>query len=70
MFKQASFEDEIYRSMEKTLVNSQTNSDQNANKLARAADLLSNAAAIFKRAGMLQEAELVLQVLSNLEANQ
>ena len=66
MFKQASFEDEIYRSMESSLVKTQTENHHGFNKLAKAADLLSTAAAIFDKAGMYQEADGVTQVLQSL----
>lgn len=63
MFKQASIEDEIYRSMEKQLVAHQTEEKQGLKKLAKAADLLQAAASIFEQAGMVEEAEEVTDVL-------
>jgi hypothetical protein len=66
MFKQSSsFEDELFRSMEKNLATHQEHAN-GINKLAKAVDLLGNAAAIFEQAGMSQEAELVTEVLHNL----
>ena len=44
MFKQASFEDELYRSMENSLVKNQTENTHGFNKLAKVADLLNTAA--------------------------
>ncbi len=66
MFKQSSFEDEIYRSMESSLVKTQTENHHGFSKLAKAADLLSTAAAIFDKAGLYQEADGVTQVLQSL----
>ena len=59
-------EDEIYRSMESSLVKTQTENHHGFNKLAKAADLLSTAAAIFDKAGLYQEADGVTQVLQSL----
>lgn len=70
MFKQGSFEDEIYRSMEKTLVKNQTENKHGFNKLAKAADLLNTAASIFDQAGMYQESEEVVKVLQSMAINQ
>lgn len=69
MFKNSSFADEIYRSMEKTLVKNQTENKYGFDKLAKAADLLSAAASLFEEAGMVEEANEVTQVLQDL-ANQ
>lgn len=66
MFKQASFEDELYRSMEKTLVKNQTENKHGFNKLAKAADLLNTAADIFDRAGMHKESEEIAQILQSV----
>jgi hypothetical protein len=66
MFKQGSFEDEIYRSMEKTLVKSQVEKEHGFDRVAKAIDLLNTAAAIFEQAGMQKEAEEVIQVLQAL----
>jgi hypothetical protein len=70
MFKQASFEDEIYRSMEKTLVKTQTETKHGFNKLAKAADLLNTAADIFDKAGMYKESKEVTKVLQSLAIDQ
>jgi hypothetical protein len=68
MFKQAgSFEDEIFRSMEKTLVKNQTEKNTHGlNKLAQAVDYLNDAAVIFERAGMSEEANLITEILAGL----
>jgi hypothetical protein len=66
MYKQGSFEDEIYRSMETTLVKTQTENRHGLNKLAKAADLLNTAAAIFEKAGMYQEAQAITIILNDL----
>jgi hypothetical protein len=66
MFKQGSYEDEIFRSMEKTLVDSQVENTHGLSKLAKAVDYLNDAAAIFERAGMLEEAAQITEVLQGL----
>ena len=69
MFKIGSFEEEIYRSMQKQLVSSQVENKYGFDKLAQATDLLNTAATLFEEAGMLEEANEVTQVLQDL-ANQ
>jgi len=66
LFKQATFEDEIYRSMEKQLVANQTESKHGFKRLAQAIDLLNTAAEIFDQAGMSERAEEVTEVLQDL----
>jgi len=66
MFKRASAEDEIFQSMQKTLVANQVEKSYGLNKLAKAADLLSTAAAIFDQAGMHEEADGITEVLQGL----
>ncbi len=66
MFKSSSFEDELYRSMEKTLVKNQTEDTHGFQKLAQAADLLSAAAEIFDRAGMQEASEDISDILQEL----
>lgn len=66
MWKQGGFEDEIFRSMEKTLVSHQVENKHGFNKLAKAADLLNMAAAIFDNAGMHQEASYITYILHDL----
>lgn len=66
MFKTASFEDEIYRSMEKQLVSSQVENKYGFNKLAKAVDCLNAAAEIFEQAGMSEEAAEITEVLHGL----
>lgn len=61
MFKTASFEEELYRSMEKTLVANQDTQD--AGRLSKAAEYLSAAAEIFAQAGMTEQAEEIIKVL-------
>ena len=70
MFKQAgSVEDEIYRSMESTLVKNQVEDRHGLNKLAKAADLLSLAAEIFDQAGMYQESAEITEILKSLSGD-
>jgi hypothetical protein len=66
MFKQASFEEELYRSMEKSLVKNQVEDEHGFDKLTKATDLLSTAAAIFESAKMYAEADDVVEVISSL----
>ena len=70
MYKQGSFEDELYRSMEKTLVKNQTEDTHGFQKLAQAADLLNAAADIFDRAGMRKESQEVTKVLQSVAIDQ
>jgi hypothetical protein len=66
MFKTASFEEEIYQAMEKTLVANQVENNYGFNKLAQAAECLHNAAEIFDQAGMHDTATEVMEVLQQL----
>jgi hypothetical protein len=66
MFKQGSAENEIFRSMEKTLVKSQVENRHGLNKLAKVVDLLNNAATIFDQAGMSGEALEITEILQSL----
>ena len=69
MFKIGSFEDEIFRSMEKTLVSHQVEKTHGFDKLAKAADLLNAAAQLFDKAGMHEEAAEITEVLQGLATN-
>lgn len=66
MFKQGSVEDEIFRSMETSLVKNQVEDRHGFDKLAKAADLLSIAAEIFDNAGMFQESDEIAEILKSL----
>lgn len=66
MFKNDGVADEIYRSMEKTLVSNQTETKYGFSKLATAVDYLHAAANIFEKAGMYNEALEVTKVLQEL----
>lgn len=66
MFKQGSVGDEVFRSMEKTLVKNQTENTHGLNKLAKAVDYLNDAASIFDNAGMVDEANQITEVLQAL----
>lgn len=66
MFKYGSFEDELYRSMEKKLVANQVEDTHGFNKLAKAADYLNSAAELFENAGMHSQAAEVTEVLRKL----
>ena len=66
MFKQASFEDEIYHTMEKKLVTNQLENKYGFNKLAQAVECLNAAAEIFEQAGMPETAVDIVQVVESL----
>jgi hypothetical protein len=66
MFKKASFEDEIYHSMEKQLVATQVENEHGFKRLAQAADYLNAAAEIFEQAGMSEQADEITEVLHGL----
>lgn len=67
MFKKiGSFEDEIYQSMEKVLIANQTEQLYGFDKIAKAADLLNNAANIFDKAELYSEASEITDVLKSL----
>lgn len=66
MFKNSSFVDEIYHSMEKTLVSNQTENKYGFDKLSKAADYLNAAAEVFENAGMYKQANEVTEVLYGL----
>jgi hypothetical protein len=65
MFKNNSFENEIYQSMEKNLVANQVEDTHGFNKIAKAIDYLNNAANIFEKAGMYSEASEVIEILES-----
>lgn len=66
MFKNNSFENEIYRSMEKSLIKTQTEEQYGFNKLARAVDYLHAASSIFEQAGMQEESNDIANILKDL----
>ena len=66
MFKQCSFEDEIFHSMEKQLVNSNLEQEYNFTKIAKALDFLNMAAEMFEKADMQEEAIEVTNIIKGL----
>lgn len=66
MFKIDSFENEILKSMEKSLIANQSEESNGFSKLAKAVDYLNNAASIFDQAGMHEEASDITKVLESL----
>lgn len=66
MFKSASIEEEIYRSMEKQLVQTQVENKHGFKRIAQAADYLNAAAEIFEQAGMTEQATEITDVLQDL----
>ena len=67
MFKIGSFEDELYRTMEKKLIRNQNERDtRGLGKIAKAIDYLNSSASIFEDVGMEEEAIKVTKILENL----
>ena len=66
MFRTGSFEDEIYRSMETSLVKNQVENTYGIQKLAKAVDFLNTAADIFDQAGMSEESRQITEILRSL----
>lgn len=66
MFKYGSFEQEIYSSMERSLVANQVENQYGLNKIAKAADYLNAAAELFDNAGMHDQAAEITNVLHKL----
>lgn len=66
MFKNSSVANEVLHSMEKTLVSNQVENKYGFDKLAKAADYLNAAAAVFEKAGMHKQAIEVTEVLQGL----
>lgn len=64
--KNQSFEDELFQSMESSLIKNQTENRYGFDKLAKAADLLGTAAEIFDQAGMIEESENISEIINNL----
>lgn len=62
------FEDEIYRSMEKQLVANQVEETHGLKKLAQAIDYLNNAAEIFEQAGLTDQVDDITNVLASLNS--
>jgi hypothetical protein len=63
MFKKASFEEEIFQSMEKNLVSNQSEQKAGLKRLAQAAEYVGAAAEIFNQAGMTEEAKELINLL-------
>lgn len=66
MFKTNNFADELFHSMEKSLVSNQMETKYGFDKLAKAADYLNAAAEVFEKAGMYKQATEVTEVLQGL----
>ena len=67
MFKQVDIANELYRSMEKSLVKNQSEKmTHELIRLAKAVDYLNDAAIIFERVGMTDEADMITEVLAGL----
>ena len=66
MYKIGSFEEELMKSMESTLIKNEVESKTGYAKIAKAADLLNIAANIFDAADMIEEAEDITNVLASL----
>jgi hypothetical protein len=66
MFKIGSCENDLFSDMKRNLVKNQTNETLGLTKLAKAADLLNDAASIFDKAGMFAEADEIAEILKSL----
>lgn len=66
LFDSNTFEDEIYRSMEKQLVAKQVEEKHGLKKLAQAIDCLNSAADIFEQAGLTDQVDDITNVLASL----
>lgn len=66
MFKNDNLEDELFRSMEKTLVSSQVEQKHGFNKIAKAIDYLNKAANIFEKAHMSDTVEGINNALQKI----
>lgn len=68
MFKQSSFEEDIYKSMEQHLMAHQVENQHGFNKLTKAADYLNSAAQLFDKAGLHSQAAKITELLQELSA--
>lgn len=66
MFKQGSFQDEIFENMEKSLVANQNQESSGFARLLKAAERLNSAANILKNAGMIAESESIKSIILEL----
>jgi hypothetical protein len=66
MFKRDNNEDELFRSMEKSLIAHQTEKQHNLDKVTQVTGLLSTASEIFDQAGMTSEADEILAIVEGL----
>ena len=67
MFKMGSCENDLFSDMKRNLIKNQTNEKLGLTKLAKAADLLNGAAAIFDKAGMFAEADEITEILGGMK---
>jgi hypothetical protein len=67
MFKIGSFEKELIESMEKNLVKNQIEKTSANHQIDKAANFLSAAANLFKKAGMAEEANEISQIINSLK---
>lgn len=65
MFNDDDISNEIYKSMEKQLVSNQLENKYAFNKYAKIVDYLNQAANIFDKAGMQQEANEITKIMYN-----
>jgi len=66
MFKLGSFEEELFKGMEKKLMDSQLDKKYNFDKLSKAAECLTAAAELFNKADMKKEADAVIRLLNKV----
>lgn len=67
MFKIANLEDEIYKSMEKQLIENQSEEKNSLAKLAKAKEYIKCAAEIFEQAGMSEESVELKDLINDQE---
>lgn len=66
MFKRGSVADEVSSIMEKELISRQAEQVHGLTKVAKAIELLGDAASLFAKAGMLEEEKEIVDVLGSL----
>ena len=69
MFKINNFENELYKTMETTLVANQVEASHGFNKLAKAVEYLSKAAELFDDAQMHSESEEISNIINSFASS-
>lgn len=66
MFKLGSFEEELYKNMQRNLDNIKSTEVNDLNKLAKVVQYIHKAASIFEQAGMYKQAKELTTILEGL----